>query len=74
MIIPPEKLTLEALRSIVESVIIREGTDYGVHEFTLEEKVSELLPQVLGGEVLISYDEESESVTLVPKEMASQSA
>ncbi|MFL0802115.1 MAG: YheU family protein [Agarilytica sp.] len=74
MIIPPEKLTLEALRSIVESVIIREGTDYGVHEFTLEEKVGELLPQVLGGEVLISYDEESESVTLVPKETASQSA
>ncbi len=74
MIIPPEKLTIEALRSIVESVIIREGTDYGEHEFTLDEKVSELLPQVLRGEVLISYDEESESVTLLPKEAAAESA
>ncbi len=74
MIIPPEKLTTEALRSIVESVIIREGTDYGTREFTLEEKVSELLPQVLAGDVLISYDEDSESITLLPKESASQLA
>ncbi|MFL0799965.1 MAG: YheU family protein [Agarilytica sp.] len=74
MIIPPEKLTVEALRSIVESVIIREGTDYGVREFTLDEKVGELLPKIHAGDVLISYDEESETVTLLPKETATQSA
>lgn len=74
MIIPPEKLTVEAIRSIVESVIMREGTDYGERELSLSEKVDQLLPQVINAEVLISYDEETESVNLLPKEEAAQIA
>ena len=68
MIIPPEKLTMESLNAIVESVIMREGTDYGEHEFSMQEKMEQLLPQVLRGDVLISYDEDSETVTLIEKD------
>lgn len=71
MIIPPEQLTREVLIGIVESYITREGTDYGEHELDLDSKVKRLLPQVLKGEVLIMYDEESQSVNLVPKDDAS---
>jgi len=71
MVIPPEQLTREVLIGIVESYITREGTDYGEHELDLDSKVKRLLPQVLKGEVLIMYDEESQSVNLVPKDDAS---
>ncbi len=67
MIIPPEQLTMESLRGVVESVIMREGTDYGEHEFSMEEKIAQLLPKVVSGEVVISFDEDSETVTLVEK-------
>ncbi|WNO09917.1 YheU family protein [Teredinibacter sp. KSP-S5-2] len=67
MIIPAERLTEEVIRGIVESYITREGTDYGATELSMEEKVAELLPLVLSGEVLISYDENGQSLTLLTK-------
>lgn len=70
VIIPPERLTMEALRGIVESFIVREGTDYGAQELSLNEKVEALLPQVVRGDVVIFFDEESESVNLLPREEA----
>ncbi|SMF34702.1 hypothetical protein SAMN02745866_02204 [Alteromonadaceae bacterium Bs31] len=67
MIIPPEKLTEEVLKALVEAYIMREGTDYGYTELSLEDKVELLLPKVFTGEVLICYDEESETVNLLNK-------
>lgn len=70
MIIPPERLTMEALRGIVESFIVREGTDYGAQELSLSEKVDDLMPQVVRGDVVIFFDEENETVNLLPREQA----
>lgn len=67
MLIPPEKLTEEVLKNLVEAYITREGTDYGETELSLEEKVNQLLPQVFTGDVVIVYDETSETVNLIPK-------
>ncbi len=67
MIIPPEQLTEEVLRALVEAYIVREGTDYGHTELSLSQKVEQLLPQVFKGEVLISYDEATETVNLLSK-------
>jgi uncharacterized protein YheU (UPF0270 family) len=68
MIIPPNRLGSEALQNLLESFITRDGTDYGEHEWSLEDKVAQLRPKVLKGEVLILFDEESESITLVSRE------
>ncbi len=38
MIIPWQELAEDTLINIVESVILREGTDYGSHEQTFEQK------------------------------------
>lgn len=67
MIIPYQSLSSDALRSIVEEYISREGTDYGDYELSLEQKVQRLLPQVYSGDVLIVFDEMTESVQLVAK-------
>lgn len=65
MVIPPETLSREALLGLLEAFITREGTDYGDAERTLQEKVEALAPQVLSGEVLILFDQATESINLV---------
>ncbi|HEY7774611.1 MAG TPA: YheU family protein [Marinagarivorans sp.] len=68
MIIPPAKLDPEVLNSILEEFITREGTDYGLDELNLQEKVAKLYPQVLKGEVLILFDEQYQTLQLINKQ------
>jgi uncharacterized protein YheU (UPF0270 family) len=67
MIIPYQSLSADILQAIVEEYISREGTDYGELELSLAQKVAYLLPQIKSGDVLIVFDEASESVHLMPK-------
>ena len=38
MIIPWEKLSGQALEGIIEEYVLREGTDYGQRDFSLDQK------------------------------------
>ena len=40
MIIPWNELSTETLDNLIESFVLREGTDYGIQEKTLEQKKS----------------------------------
>ena len=53
MIIPWQELPTETLENIVESVVLREGTDYGSHEFSLEQKKQHLLNKIHNGSAVI---------------------
>jgi uncharacterized protein len=64
--IPHTALSPEALHGLVESFVLREGTDYGEREFTHAQKVAQVITQLERGEARILYDPQSESVTLVP--------
>lgn len=68
MIIPPTELKPDILNAVIESYIVRDGTDYGEVELSLAQKVTRLMPQVLNGDILIVFDTETESVTLMTKE------
>lgn len=63
---PWEELSPEALRGLVEEYITREGTDYGHREVSLERKVEQVMAQLRVGEAVVSYDPETESVTIIP--------
>ena len=67
IIIPPDRLESTVLENVLESYIVREGTDYGDSELDMSQKLDILRPQVKKGEVLIVYDEEGESLTLMTK-------
>jgi uncharacterized protein YheU (UPF0270 family) len=41
--IPYKELSAEALRSIIEEFVLREGTEYGARDFSLEEKIQHVL-------------------------------
>lgn len=64
MNIPFEELTAETLTAIIEEFISREGTDYGVHETSLEKKVQQVMNQLKRGEIVVTFDPESQSCDL----------
>jgi uncharacterized protein YheU (UPF0270 family) len=63
--IGPSALSPEVLRAVVESFVLREGTDYGEREFSLEEKVAQVLRQLERDEARIVFDPETQSVNIV---------
>ena len=64
--VPHTLLSVEALRGVVEAFVLREGTDYGAHEFTHEQKVQQVLDGLRRGESRIVYNPQTSSVTLLP--------
>lgn len=60
-----DQLEPDTLRAVIESFVLREGTDYGLHETSLEVKVAQVLRQVHRGEAHITFDPGTASVNLV---------
>ena len=65
IVIPPAGLSAEALRGVIESFVLREGTDYGAREYSLEQKVAHVRSQLERGQARILFDPETNTVTLV---------
>jgi len=68
VVVPHTELSGEALRGVLSSVVLREGTDYGEREFSFEEKVAHLLARLERGDAQIVFDPESQSVDIVVSE------
>lgn len=64
--IPYTTLSPGALRGVLESVVLREGTDYGEREYTLEQKLDELSDRLRRGEVQIVFEVRSQTVDIRP--------
>jgi uncharacterized protein len=63
--IPHRELSADALRGVIESFVLREGTDYGEREVQLEQKVAYVLRQLERGEAQILFDPNTESLDIV---------
>ena len=63
--VAPDDLAPDTLRAVVESFVLREGTDYGIHEVSFEAKVEQVLVQLRRGEAHITFDPATESVNVV---------
>jgi len=63
--VAPDDLEPDTLRAVIESFVLREGTDYGEHETSLETKVAQVLRQLRRGEAHITFDPATESVNVV---------
>jgi uncharacterized protein len=64
VLIPHKELEPETLRRLVESFVLREGTDYGEKEFSLEQKVAHVMAQLERGDAKIIYDPNLASVDI----------
>jgi uncharacterized protein YheU (UPF0270 family) len=67
VVVPHTELAAELLRGVIESFVLREGTDYGAVEMSLEQKVARVMRQLEQGNAEISFDPNDESVSIVAK-------
>jgi uncharacterized protein YheU (UPF0270 family) len=65
VLVPTSALSPEAMDSLIQDFVTRDGTDYGLREHSLEEKVKSVKRQLERGDVVIAFDLEQESATLV---------
>lgn len=64
--VPYTALSADALRGLVEEFVTRDGTDYGVRERSVDEKIRDVMRQLERGEVKIMFDPASRTANLVP--------
>jgi len=63
--VPHDELSAEALRGVVESFVLREGTDYGERDVSHETKIAQVIRQLERGEARIMFDPLDSSITIV---------
>jgi uncharacterized protein len=62
--VPYSELSADLLNAVIQSFVLREGTDYGEKEFSLEDKVARVIAQLKRGEAKIIFDPKTDSVTI----------
>ncbi len=70
IIIPHDRLSVEALQGLIEEFVTRDGTDTGYMDGGLEENVEMVIRQLKRGDVIIVYDEATETANIVSKEFS----
>ncbi|MGQ4276744.1 YheU family protein [Pseudidiomarina sp. E22-M8] len=68
MQIPWQQLDAELLDNIIEAFVLREGTDYGLEEKSLAEKVSDVREQLERGDAVLVWSELHETVNIMPRD------
>jgi uncharacterized protein YheU (UPF0270 family) len=63
--VPHTALAADLLRAVIESFILREGTDYGERELSLDDKVLGVMRLLERGDARIVFDPQTESVDIV---------
>lgn len=64
MIIPWQHIAPETLDNLIREFVLREGTDYGDVEVSLDEKVAQVRAQLQAKQAVIVYSELHESIDI----------
>ena len=63
--VPFRDVSPDALQNLIESFVLREGTDYGLVDVAFDVKVAQVRRQLERNEARIVFDPESDSVSIV---------
>ena len=65
IVVPHTELAADALTGVIQSFVLREGTEYGEHDVPLETKVLQVRRQLERREAEIVFDPNTESIDIV---------
>ncbi len=65
VIIPPGRLSAEALQAVIERFVLREGTDYGLREIEMSRKIDAVRRQIESGRACIVFDPKTDTTTIL---------
>jgi len=71
IVVPYTELTPDALAGVIESFVLREGTDYGERDVAFETKVLQVRRQLERREAEIVFDPNTESIDIVVRKAGS---
>lgn len=66
MIIPHQDINADTLSSILREFVLREGTEYGAEDISVEEKIEQVIQQLQDGSAVLVYSELHETVNIIP--------
>jgi hypothetical protein len=66
--VPLDQLSADALLGVIDDFVLREGTDYGATEYTLEQKRKHVLEQLRSGRAKLMFDPKTETCTILMRE------
>jgi uncharacterized protein len=72
VVVPYTELSADLLHAVIESFVLREGTDYGEQEISLRDKVSRVFSQLKSGEAEIVFDPNTDSVSILVRQKNKQ--
>ncbi|WP_117235955.1 YheU family protein [Vibrio maerlii] len=67
MIIPWQQVAPDTLENLIKEFVLREGTDYGSSEISLQDKIDQVKHQLETGKAVLVYSELHESVDIQVK-------
>ena len=65
IVVPYTELSEDALRGVLESFVLREGTEYGERDVSLDQKVAQVTRQLQRGEAQIVFDPETQTIDIM---------
>ncbi|MEO8061691.1 MAG: YheU family protein [Pseudomonadota bacterium] len=70
IVVPLAELSADAIEGVIQSFVLREGTDYGESDVPFETKVMQVRRQLERREAEIVYDQNTESIDIVVRKPA----
>lgn len=70
MIVPWEEIADDTLERLLEEYVSRDGTDYGEVEVSISRRVQQVREALRRRQLVVWFDEASESATLLAREQA----
>ncbi|NMP30416.1 YheU family protein [Thalassotalea sp. M1531] len=74
MIIPYQDISPDTLDNLIKEFVLREGTDYGLEDVDIDQKINDVKVQLKLGIVIIVFSELHETVNILPKEQFEQTS
>ncbi|AXN32213.1 hypothetical protein TW78_08920 [Vibrio coralliilyticus] len=68
MIVPWQQIDPDTLDNLIREFVLREGTDYGELEISLQDKVDQIKNQLESGEAVVVFSELHETVDIQLKQ------
>ena len=65
IVVPHTELSPDALTGVIESYVLREGTDYGGRDVPFETKVLQVRRQIERREAEVVFDPNTESIDII---------
>jgi uncharacterized protein YheU (UPF0270 family) len=66
MIIPYNDLNVDTLNTIIKEFVLREGTEYGAEDISVDEKIAQVHQQLKSKSAVLVYSELHETVNIIP--------